>query len=89
MKKQITHISLNQSSKVFGLVYFILTALYCIPSGVYLLLTKKYDAALMLFIFPLFMFLMTYLSSVVVGFIYNKIASFTGGIEFELRDIDQ
>jgi len=52
MKKQIANISIHQSSKVVALLFFVLTALFFIPLGVYVFVTLGAAEGLFLFILP-------------------------------------
>lgn len=88
MKKQITQVSVQQSSKVFGLFHFLLAALICMPLAVLaFLLTRKLEY-LALVLIPFAYWLVSYGLGALIAWVYNISARNFGGIEYETSDID-
>lgn len=88
MKKQISRIALRQTAKVIAILVFILMAIISIPIGIYLLFTPERLSAISFFILPFIYALLAYIFWVVWGWFYNLIAKRTGGIEFDLKDVE-
>ncbi|MGK5594103.1 MAG: hypothetical protein ACSNEK_01935 [Parachlamydiaceae bacterium] len=86
MKKRLSHLSIFQTSKVFALVYFTLMALFFFPYAVYFLFVRDWESALFAFLAPFFYGGITLMLSLLVVWIYNQIASLTGGIEFVVTE---
>lgn len=90
MKKQISRFSIHQTSKLFAFVYFALTAIFCIPLGIYNLFVQHpfHNTAFTFFVVPFFYMLITYLATAFSLWIYNILAKAVGGIEFTVKDVD-
>jgi hypothetical protein len=86
MKKQLSHFGVHQTAKVFAFVYFILSLIFLIPLGILTLFTKEHEAAIMFFLLPFAYLIFGYLAWLLMGFIYNIVAKYFGGIEFDLVD---
>ncbi len=86
MKKEIRRFSLHQTAKVFAFVYFILAALIMIPLGIITLFTNEHAGALFMFLAPFFYLVIGYLGWLLMGAVYNLVAKYFGGIEFETVD---
>ena len=89
MKKQVTHISILQSSKVLALFYFIVFAIIFIPLGLISIFTGPLRDALILLVLPFFYLIVTYISSIILIAIYNFVAGYLGGIEFISSDTEE
>lgn len=88
MRKQVTHVSIHQSSKVIAAMYGFIVFLVSIPVALYTAFHGDWGSALMLLIFtPLFYLIVFYIGHVIGFFIYNFIAKHLGGIEFDLKDL--
>ncbi len=88
MKKQITQISVAQSSKVFGLFHFLLSALICMPLAILtFLLTRKLEY-LAIALIPFAYWIASYVLGAVIAWTYNIAAKNFGGIEYETAEID-
>jgi hypothetical protein len=88
MKKQITHISVHQSSKTIGLIYLALLVV-CVPIGLgVLIFDKNHGEGLIIIFLPFFYAIMGYVLSVIGFFIYNQVAKRFGGFEFTVREIN-
>lgn len=87
MKKQISHISLHQTSLTMAVWYFIIALLFAIPMGLYGLYRHE-EAAWAWFLIPFFYLVLTYLLSAILFWLYNIVAKYVGGIEFNLNDVE-
>jgi len=87
MKKQITKISVHQSSKVLALLYFVLSAIICIPIGFFGILNGKGEGAIAFFLLPFLYGIATYITFAIICWLYNKIASYFGGIEIGVEEV--
>lgn len=85
MKKQLSRISVHQTAKVFAFIYFLISLVILVPIGIAMLVTK-YEAAFMFFLLPFIYLLIGYLSWLLLGFVYNIVSKYFGGIEFDLTD---
>lgn len=86
MKKRLTHFSLMQTSKVMGIFYFILAAVFFIPYAIFMIIQGDKESALALFIAPFFYAIFGYLLVLISLWIYNQVAAYFGGIEFNLEE---
>lgn len=88
MKRQITQVSVHQSSKVFGVFHFLLSALICMPLAVLaFLLTRKLEY-LSLVLIPFAYWVISYIAGAILAGCYNVAAKNFGGIEYTTHDID-
>lgn len=87
MKKQISRFSIHQTSKVAALIYFVIVAIFAIPTGLYyaFYMSDMANAAVM-FIAPFIGLIFNYILTAIMLAIYNGIAKAVGGIEFTLTD---
>lgn len=88
MRKQISRISVHQSSKVYALLVFLLLALIFIPVGLIALYQGDRQTAFVSFGLPFAYLIISYIMVAVLSFLYNIIAKYFGGVEFELTDKD-
>jgi hypothetical protein len=86
MKTQIVEISLFQTSKVLGLMYFFvslpLLILTTLPS---LILAGPRLPTLLLMVMPFVYCLFGFLLTLFAAWVYNRVAARVGGIEFTTR----
>lgn len=82
MKKQIENISIHQSSKVIAIIYFVITAVFAIPWGIYMLFATGMGESLVIFLLPFLYMLFGYCFFAIFAFIYNFVAKTFGGVEF-------
>jgi hypothetical protein len=88
MKRQITQISVHQSSKVLGVFHFLLSALICMPLAVLaFLLTRKLEY-LALVLIPFAYWLLTYGASAMLAWTYNIAAKNFGGVEYNTAEVE-
>ena len=87
MRKQVTKITVHQSSKVLALLYFVLSALFVVPCGLlFYSLSGELDI-LLLFAIPFVYLAFFYVMGLIVFWVYNLIGQSFGGIEIEVDDI--
>jgi putative effector of murein hydrolase LrgA (UPF0299 family) len=87
MTRQITHVSIHQTSKVFGLLYFALSLLFVpIAIGVIAASPKARGMGMFLIFAPILYGIVGYLGSALFAAIYNFLARRVGGVEFESVD---
>ena len=86
MKKQITHISIHQSSKVIAFLLFFFTALILIPVAVIAYLFTGELSSFALLLAPFVYLIVAYIAYAIMFWGYNIVASTFGGIEFDLQD---
>ena len=89
MKKQISRISIHQTSKVISLIYFVVSAVVCIPVGIFGLISTGNMESLFMVIVPVVYLVAGYIMIAVVSWVYNLIAASFGGIELTLQDIEE
>ncbi len=88
MKKQITQISVHQSSKVVGVFQFLLAALIFMPLAILaFLLTRKLEY-LALVLIPFAYWLVVYGFAAIFAWTYNIAAKNFGGIEYNTSEVD-
>lgn len=86
MKKQITNVSVHQSSKVIALVYGAFMLLF-VPFGLVLLVVGGEQRLLGVFLLlaPVIYGVVAYLSFGLMALVYNLVAARFGGVEFTAR----
>ncbi len=84
--KQLVNISVIQSSKVIAILYFVLSAIICLPVGIYLLFTAGFEQAFVYFLFPVIYLVLAFLGMALFFWTYNLIARSLGGIEFTTKE---
>jgi hypothetical protein len=89
MKKQISRISVHQTSKVMSFIYFVLSAIICIPFGIFGLVSTGDMQSLFMLVVPVFYLLFGYVMMALCLWIYNLIAASFGGIEFILQEVEE
>src|SRR5262245_45390870 len=88
MRKRITHISVHQTSKTLASMYvLLLTVLLVIPLALYTMYKGDILPGLaVLILLPAFYWLLFYLSHALFCWIYNIVAKWVGGIEFNIKE---
>ena len=86
MRKQITHFSVHQTSKVIASLYFLMTLIIAIPGAVLGFLFYKEQAFFLYLIYPFVFAIITYISTVIWVWLYNRVAGSFGGIEVDLEE---
>lgn len=94
MKKQLTHISPLRAGIVLGVLYgllglifipfFLLIAVFGAKSGG---APAAFGSVFFAILFPLFYAVAGFIGGIIAAAIYNLVAKWTGGIEFEVQDV--
>ena len=94
MKKQISRLSPHQNGKVVGVLSAVLAVLFVVPMflvmNFFIAPADRYGQAasfppVMLLIFPVLYLIMGYIATAIACALYNLLARFIGGFEFETR----
>jgi len=94
MKKQLTHISPLRAGIVLGVLYgllglifvpfFLLAAIFGSKSGG---APAAFGGVFFAILFPVLYAVAGFIGGIIAAAIYNLVASWTGGLEFEVRDV--
>jgi hypothetical protein len=90
MKKQLVRISILQSSKIMTALYFLIGFIYTLV-GIPMVVFggKAFHTIGMIYLFgPIFSGILGFLFFVLFAAIYNGLANWLGGVEFEVKNID-
>jgi hypothetical protein len=90
MKKQITRISVLQSSKVATVLYFLVGFIYTLI-GIPMIIFggKQIQVMGIVYLFmPLLMAIFGFVCFVIFAALYNLLAKLLGGFEFEVTNVD-
>jgi len=88
MKKQVSGISIKQSAKFIAVLYFIVSAIICVPFGIYAMIQFGFSEGGFIVFAPLLYGLFSFIFFVIFAFIYNVVADLVGGLEFEIKDAE-
>jgi prepilin signal peptidase PulO-like enzyme (type II secretory pathway) len=91
MKKQIVSISILQSSKIATILYFLLGLIYLLI-GVPTIIFGNNQIRIMGIIYcamPILMAVIGFIGFVIFAALYNLIAKWVGGMEFEMIDVPE
>ena len=91
MKKQIIRVSILQSSKIVTILYFLLGFLYLLI-GVPMIIFGNNQLRIMGIIYcamPILMAVIGFVCFVIFAALYNLIAQWVGGMEFEVIDVPE
>jgi hypothetical protein len=86
MKQRVKNFSIVQSSKLFCVISFTLTACIFFPASLYFLFNQEFGFALKAFILPLIYGAMSFIIWAAFFFLYNIFSSLVGGIELTLEE---
>lgn len=94
--KTVKRFGVYQTSKIIGIIYFLVSAIIMIPLGLFgILLGGMGDMgmggfeAMFFFIAPFFYGLFAFIATAIACAVYNFIADKVGGIEIELETTDE
>jgi hypothetical protein len=90
MKKQIISISILQSSKIVVALYFFMGFLYTLI-GIPMVIFAHGPAKIIGIVYcfgPILFALIGFIFFAIAGAIYNVLAGWLGGFEFEVKDMD-
>jgi hypothetical protein len=91
MKKQLLRISILQSSKIIVALYFFLGFLYTLI-GIPMLIFGSRQMKIIGIIYcfgPVFMAILGFIFFVIAAALYNLLAGWLGGFEFEVKDVQE
>lgn len=91
MKKQIIRVSILQSSKIVTILYFLLGFIYLLI-GVPMIIFGNAQLRIMGIIYcgmPILMAVIGFICFVICAALYNLLAQWVGGMEFEVIDIPE
>ena len=94
--RRINRIGVYQTSKVIGIIYFVITALVFIPMGLISLFLGSDSifnvfqlGGAFLFFAPVLYGIIAFISTAIACFVYNIFARWTGGIELDLGTAEE
>jgi hypothetical protein len=94
--KRIKRFGVYQTSKVAAVIFFFVGLIFIIPFGLIVQLTIgrnspsiPFGGGLLFFMLPVLYGVMAFIMTAITCCIYNLIAKWTGGIEFELEIADE
>jgi hypothetical protein len=87
MKKRITYVSPLQQGIVFAVLYGIISLILVPFFLIAALLGHGGLGAIFVIFLPIFYAIAGFIGGVIVAFIYNLVAKWTGGIEIVLTDV--
>lgn len=90
MKTQISRISILQSSKILTALYFLMGFIYTLIGIPMIILggTQLKIMGIVYLFMPILLAIIGFICVAVFGAIYNGLARWLGGIEFELKTIE-
>ena len=89
MKKQIIRISILQSSKIATILYFLMGFIYVLI-GIPMIIFGNDQIRIMGIVYcamPIIMAIIGFIGFVIFAALYNLIAKWVGGMEFEVIDV--
>ena len=88
MRKRIVHVSPIQAGKVCALLYAIISVPFVLIMVVITALSKGKGGLAFLFelVIPIIYLVLGFIFTVIGAWIYNLVAKWTGGIEFETQE---
>lgn len=88
MRKQISRISIHQSSKLLALMFFVATAIVAIPFSIVSYLMTGNTETLIFLVVPFVYLIFGYIMYAIIFWVYNLVAASFGGLEFEFTDVE-
>jgi hypothetical protein len=88
MKKQVSHITIFQSSKVISVLGAFTSAIFAFPLGILLILSGDSTRGLQAIVYPFILLLFMFIFYAIFFALYNFIAKYFGGLEIELKDVE-
>jgi len=90
MKRQVTRLAIHQNAKVFAVLMTLTSAVIFVPImliGMMFSPQGQRPSFLMMVLMPVFYLVFTYLSTAVGAWLYNLVAGWVGGFEFDAEDV--
>jgi hypothetical protein len=91
MKTRVEKFSVHQNAKVFAVLMALLSLVFVVPFTLVMSFAGPKDAGFPLFmvvVFPVLYLVMGYVTVAVGCWLYNVMVKYTGGLEFEFRDVE-
>ncbi len=88
MKKQITYISVHSSSRLLGLLNFLIAAMICTPTAILSFLLTRNVEFLAILLIPFVIWMVGYVFSALFAWIYNFAAKQCGGFEYFTQELE-
>jgi hypothetical protein len=88
MKKQVSHFTIFQSSKVLSVLGALTSAIFAFPLGILLILGGDSTRGLQAIVYPFILLLFMFIFYAVFFAIYNFVARYFGGLEIEFKDVE-
>jgi hypothetical protein len=87
VKKQISNVSVYQTSKIIGIMYFAITLIF-VPFGLILFLSgaRGHGFGIFMIFAPLIYGIAGFIFAAFAGWLYNLVAQQWGGIEVTVKD---
>jgi hypothetical protein len=90
MKYEIKSLDIKKVAAISGVLHFCLTALLCIPMGIFMNLNGAFPVSslfmkLFIFLMPFIYGILGILIGALVAFVYNVLASKMGGLVVDLK----
>jgi hypothetical protein len=89
MKKQVIRVSILQSSKIVTVLYFLVGLIYLLI-GVPMVFLGNNQIRIMGIVYcamPILMAVLGFIGFVICAAVYNRLAQWLGGMEFEVIDV--
>lgn len=86
MLKQITKISIHQSSKIIAIINFLLAFIFVVPLSLFLAYENKSASFFGFLILPFVNLIVSYITCAILFWLYNIVASSFGGIQFHIDE---
>lgn len=91
----IKRIGVLQMAKILAAIYFLMSLIFCIPMGLLMMLAGGLQGkeglmggalgGIGMFFLPLLYAAAGFIGGAIVAFLYNVVAGYVGGIEFEVE----
>lgn len=91
MKIRVQRFSPHQNAKVFAVLTAVTSLVFVVPFMLFASAVGPKDSGFPIFmvlLFPVFYLVFGYISVVIGCWVYNLLAKFTGGIEFESQSVE-
>ena len=88
MKKQVTYISVHTSSRLFGLLNFLIAIMICAPTAILSFLLTRNVEFLAILLIPFVIWILGYSFTALFAWIYNFAARQCGGFEYHTREVE-
>ena len=88
MRRQITHVSVGQTSKVIASLYFVVAVVIAVIAFIAVSVTGANNfSPMLILLFPIIYGIVIWLVFALMLSVYNMVAARIGGVEFESVDV--